>query len=281
MSAPAAEPPLLALTQGEPAGIGPDIAIEAWLARRRYGVPPFIFVGDPDLLARRATALRRDLPLVRVKPGEAAAAFDTALPCLDADLPPAAGRPGELAPREHGAGVLAAIRSAVTLVRRGEAGAIVTNPIHKKALSEVGFAHPGHTEFLGKLAEEAFGVQARPVMMLAGPGLRVVPVTIHIPLRTVPRALTTELIVATGRIVAEELTRRFAVAGPRLAVAGLNPHAGEDGLLGSEDEAVVAPAVAELARSGIDAVGPLSADTMFHDEARRRYDAALCMYHDQ
>jgi 4-hydroxythreonine-4-phosphate dehydrogenase len=278
---PAAERPPLALTQGEPAGIGPDIAIDAWLARRRYAVPPFVFVGDPDLLKRRADAMGRELAVARVAPGEAAAAFDEALPCLDADLPPAAGRPGELAPREDGPGVLSAIRVAVALVRRGEAAAIVTNPIHKKALSEVGFAYPGHTEFLGELAEEVFGGPARPVMMLVAPGLRVVPVTIHIPLAAVPRALTSDKIVATGRIVADELARRFAIAQPRLAIAGLNPHAGEGGLLGSEDEAVVAPAVARLVESGIDAVGPLSADTMFNAEARRRYDAALCMYHDQ
>jgi 4-hydroxythreonine-4-phosphate dehydrogenase len=282
VSRPAREaPPLLALTQGEPGGIGPDIAIDAWLARQRYGVPPFVFVGDADLLKRRAAAMGRDLPVKRITAAEAATVFADALPCLDADLPPAAGRPGELVPQEDAPGVLAAIRMAVDLVRRGEAAAVVTNPIHKKALSEVGFGYPGHTEFLGELAEEAFGVPARPVMMLAAPGLRVVPVTIHIPLAKVPQALTAEAIVVTGRIVADELRRRFRIAQPRLAIAGLNPHAGEGGMLGLEDEAVVAPAVAELARSGIDAVGPLSADTMFHAEARRRYDAALCMYHDQ
>jgi 4-hydroxythreonine-4-phosphate dehydrogenase len=282
VSRPAPEaPPLLALTQGEPAGIGPDIAIDAWLARQRYGVPPFVFVGDADLLRRRAGAMGRDLRVERVALADAAAVFAEALPCLDADLPPAAGRPGELAPGEDGPGVLAAIRMAVDLVRRGDAAAVVTNPIHKKALNDIGFGYPGHTEFLGELAEKAFGVPARPVMMLAAPGLRVVPVTIHIPLAKVPQALTAEAIVATGRIVADELRRRFRIARPRLAIAGLNPHAGEGGMLGLEDEAVVAPAVAELARSGIDAVGPLSADTMFHAEARRRYDAALCMYHDQ
>jgi len=273
--------PPLALTQGEPGGIGPDIAIDAWLARQRYGVPPFLFVGDADLLTRRAAAMGRDLPVARVAPVDAAAAFAEALPCLAAGPPPAAGRPGELAPEEDGASVLAAIRAAVALVHGGEAAAIVTNPINKKALSQVGFAHPGHTEFLGELAEQAYGAPARPVMMLAAPGLRVVPVTIHIPLADVARALTVEKIVATGRIVAEALRRRFRVARPRLAIAGLNPHAGEGGLLGAEDEAVVAPAVAALAEDGIDATGPLPADTMFHAEARRRYDAALCMYHDQ
>jgi 4-hydroxythreonine-4-phosphate dehydrogenase len=189
-------------------------------------------------------------------------------------------RPGRLATANAPA-VIEAIARAVGDVRSGVAGAVVTNPINKKALYEAGFQHPGHTEFLGTLSAAWTGTAARPVMMLAGPELKAVPVTIHIPLREVAATLSTRLIVETARIVAADLKRRFAIAEPRLAVAGLNPHAGEGGALGSEDEAIVRPAVEALRAEGIAASGPFSADTMFHPEARRGYDVALCMYHDQ
>jgi 4-hydroxythreonine-4-phosphate dehydrogenase len=271
--------PALALTLGEPAGIGPDIAIAAWLLRRTEAVPPFVFLGDPALLRRRAEALGRDVAVVTVAAAEAGAAFADALPCL-AGEPAVAGIPGRLDPADADA-VVGSIRRAVALVRAGAASAMVTNPINKKALNATGFPFPGHTEFLGALAHELYGVEATPVMMLAGPDLRVVPVTIHIPLAAVPQTLNTALIVATGRIVAHDLARRFAIAKPRLAIAGLNPHAGEEGMLGSEDAAIVRPAVEALRAEGIDAFGPLPADTMFHPPARATYDAALCMYHDQ
>jgi 4-hydroxythreonine-4-phosphate dehydrogenase len=173
--------------------------------------------------------------------------------------------------------VLDSIARAVAFVRAGEAAAVVTGSIHKKTLYEAGFAHPGHTEYLADLA----GGGAQPVMMLVGAGLRVVPVTIHMPLRAALDSLSTASIVATGRIVARALLQDFGIAAPRLAVAGLNPHAGEEGALGREDIEIVAPAVAALRAAGIDAAGPLPPDTMFHDAARARYDAALCMYHDQ
>jgi 4-hydroxythreonine-4-phosphate dehydrogenase len=163
----------------------------------------------------------------------------------------------------------------------GEAAAVVTNPIVKSVLARAGFAEPGHTEFLGRLAQEATGKPVTPVMLLWSPELAAVPVTIHIPLRDVFAALTSDLIVRTGRITARDLAARFGVARPRLAIAGLNPHAGEDGTLGREDAEIVAPAVKQLRSEGIDAVGPLAADTMFHAQARARYDVALCMYHDQ
>jgi 4-hydroxythreonine-4-phosphate dehydrogenase len=269
----------LALTLGEPAGIGPDIAIRAWLAREREAAPPFLFVGDPDLLLRRAETLGAEIRTVRVEPADAVAAFAEALPCV-VDAPVVAGKPGALDPADAPA-VIDSIRRSVALVRSGEAAAVVTNPIQKKALQSVGFPFPGHTEFLGALSLELYGVRAEPVMMLAGPDLRVVPVTIHIPIARVPAALSTELIVRTGEIVARDLDRRFGIARPRLAVSGLNPHAGEEGMLGEEDAAIVRPAVEALRAAGIDAVGPLPADTMFHAEARKTYDAALCMYHDQ
>jgi 4-hydroxythreonine-4-phosphate dehydrogenase len=176
---------------------------------------------------------------------------------------------------------LASIRRAVADVIEGAASAVVTNPIAKSVLYRNGFAEPGHTEFLGKLAAEASGRSMHPVMMLWSPELAVVPITIHLPLRDVPTVLTTDLILTTGWIVARDLRERFGIAHPRLAIAGLNPHAGEEGALGKEDAAVVAPAVAALRAEGIDARGPLPADTMFNARAREAYDAALCMYHDQ
>jgi 4-hydroxythreonine-4-phosphate dehydrogenase len=269
----------LALTLGEPAGIGPDIAIQAWEARERAGTPPFIFVGDAGVLKRRALALGREVAVEVTTAGKAVALFRNALPCLEGAAE-VVGTPGTIAASETPA-VIQSIRGAAELVRKGEAAALVTNPIQKKALSAAGFAFPGHTEFLGALSSELFAQKAQPVMMLVGPDLRVVPVTIHIPLAQVPAALSTELIVETGRIVAAELERRFGIAGPRLAVAGLNPHAGEEGMLGQEDADVVRPAVEALRAAGIAATGPLPADTMFHAEARQTYDVALCMYHDQ
>jgi 4-hydroxythreonine-4-phosphate dehydrogenase len=269
----------LALTPGEPAGIGPDISIEAWLARRTHAVPPFVLLAQPALVRERAAAMGRTIRADAVTIVEAAEAFGEVLPCLSsvAGLSGAAGRiDAASAPA-----VIDAIRRAVELVHAGEAAAVVTNPIQKSALMAAGFGFPGHTEFLGSLAVDLYGTPSRPVMMLVAPMLRVVPVTVHIPLAEVPRRLTTELIIETGIVAAEALASRFGVARPRLAVAGLNPHAGEDGMLGEEDEAIVRPAVDALRAAGVDATGPFPADTMFHAEARTGYDAALCMYHDQ
>jgi 4-hydroxythreonine-4-phosphate dehydrogenase len=276
-AAPAPRP--LVLTAGEPAGIGPDITIAAWLQRQAADLPAFIFAGDADLIARRAKALGCTVAIERVEPEDAQAVFASALPCVNG-APTLIGDPGQLR-SEDAAGVIASIRVAAEIVHSRRAAAIVTNPIHKKALNAVGFPFPGHTEFLAALSEEVFGEPATPVMMLAGPDLRVVPVTSHIPLAQVPGALTTDLIRRTGEIVARDLRGRFGIKAPRLAVSGLNPHAGEDGMLGHEDAEIVRPAVEALRAAGIDAVGPLSADTMFHPAARAGYDAALCMYHDQ
>lgn len=275
----ASGPKPLVLTVGEPAGIGPDLVIQAWHLRHGAQTPAFLFAGDPDLLLRRAKALGRDIRVESVAPEHASAGFGDAIPCLDGS-PAVLGEPGQLHASDAPA-VIESIRTAVELVRDGQAAAVVTSPIHKKALNAVGFPFPGHTEFLGELGATLFGQASRPVMMLAGPDLRVVPVTIHIPLADVPRVLTTELIVATGEIVARDLRIRFGIEQPRLALSGLNPHAGEDGMLGTEDDAVVRPAVEALRAGGLDAVGPLSADTMFHPAARAAYDVALCMYHDQ
>jgi 4-hydroxythreonine-4-phosphate dehydrogenase len=270
--------PLL-LTMGDPAGIGPEIAARAWLERERQDLPAFAYVGDPDDLNARAAACGLDIRAEPSKPETAAALFADALPVIAVPLarPSRAGR----AEPANAPCVIKCIETAVALIHDGRGAGLVTNPIHKAGLYGAGFDYPGHTEFLGALAHEAWGKPVRPVMMLACDELRVVPVTIHIPLAAVPGALTRELIVETGRIVARELKERFAVAAPRLALSGLNPHAGEDGALGSEERTIIAPAIARLRADGIDASGPYPADALFYETARARYDAALAMYHDQ
>ncbi|MCE1237153.1 MAG: 4-hydroxythreonine-4-phosphate dehydrogenase PdxA [Hyphomicrobiales bacterium] len=273
----------LALSLGEPAGVGPDVTLATWLRRAGEDVPPFYVIGSADFLRRRAERLGLDIPVRAVSPEDAPATFAEALPVIDLGLP-CRGEPGRLdvvdAPL-----TIAAIERAVADVAAGHAAAVVTNPINKHALYAVGFAHPGHTEFLGALAATIApppdGVAWRPVMMLAGPEMKTVPVTVHVSLADAVRSLDAETIVTTGRIVAQDLTRRFGFAAPRLAIAGLNPHAGENGAMGREDLEVIAPAVARLVAEGIDARGPLPADTMFHARARATWDAALCMYHDQ
>ena len=269
----------LVLTLGEPAGIGPDLALAVWRRRAELEVPPFYLVADPDFLGRRAARLGLDVPIAEATPASAAATFASTLPvaALGVAVTAEPGQPdGSSAPA-----AVAAIRRAVGDVIAGSAAAIVTNPVAKNVLYSWGFAEPGHTEFLAKLVQEATGKLLRPVMMLWSPELAVVPVTIHLPLREIFKQLSTELIVETGRIVARDLAARFRLPRPRLVVAGLNPHAGEQGTLGEEDRAIVAPAVAQLIADGIDARGPLPADSLFHKEARATYDAALCMYHDQ
>ncbi len=268
----------LALTLGEPAGIGPDITIAAWLRRNELRLPPFYLLGERAFLAKRAKALGADIPLADVAAEETADTFAKALPVVATDHAATAepGRPDA----NSAAAALASIRQAVGDVGAGRAAAIVTNPIAKSVLYRAGFTHPGHTEFLAELAA-AGGTVPQPVMMLWSPCLAVVPVTIHLALRDAIALLSTELIVSTGRIVAAELRNRFGLAHPRLAVTGLNPHAGEDGTLGTEDKTIVAAAIELLRGDGIDVRGPLPADTTFHEAARKTYDCALCMYHDQ
>ena len=269
----------LALTLGEPAGIGPDITFAAWRRRAELGLPPFYLLADPAFVARRAERIAPDTPVAVVKPAAATAAFATALPVVDIAVPVSAepGRPDQ----SSAPAALAAIRRAVADVCVGGAAAVVTNPVAKNVLYRSGFPEPGHTEYLGKLAEEATGVAAHPVMMLWSPELAVVPVTIHLALKDVIARLSESLVFETGRIVARDLRERFGIARPRLAIAGLNPHAGEDGALGDEDLTVVRPAVDRLKAEGIDARGPLPADSLFHEAARASYDVALAMYHDQ
>jgi 4-hydroxythreonine-4-phosphate dehydrogenase len=268
----------LALTLGEPAGIGPDITIAAWLRRNELKLPAFYLLGDEALIARRATALGANVKIARVRAEEAAAAFPDALPVVSTGEIATAepGRPDD----SSGPAALASIRQAVADVRKGRASAVVTNPIAKSVLYRAGFRHPGHTEFLAELAAHD-GRAPQPVMMLWSPQLAVVPVTIHVSLRDALAQLSSELIVSTVRIVAAELKSRFGVSRPRIAISGLNPHAGEDGSLGHEEQTIVTPAIKILRNEGIEARGPLPADTMFHDAARKTYDCAVCMYHDQ
>ena len=256
---------MLVLTMGEPAGIGAEIAVKAWHALRATG-PAFLLIDDADRLV--------GAPIQRITHPDQAR-FGEALPVLHRPLPvPAiAGQPQA----GTAAAVIGAIREAVSLALAGMVDGVVTNPIQKSVLTAAGFAHPGHTEFLGELA----GTGVPPVMMLACPQLRVVPVTVHEPLARAIARLTPGLIMEHARITHDALVRDFGIATPRLAIAGLNPHAGEAGTLGHEDQAIVAPAVAQLQALGIAATGPWPPDTLFTAHSRPLYDAAICMYHDQ
>jgi 4-hydroxythreonine-4-phosphate dehydrogenase len=265
-------PAPLAVSLGDPAGIGPEVLARAWDRREAEALPPFYAIGD-----RRALAAVWDGPIETLEdPAHAPAAFSRALPLVQVD------DPGDIIPGQPNlAGARCALDSlelGVGLTRGGMASALVTGPVSKAQLYQIGFTYPGQTEFVA----ERCGVSAmRAVMMLAGPTLRTVPLTVHVPLAEVPRLITRELIVTRARIVARALSRDFGIAQPRLAVAGLNPHAGEKATLGREEAEIITPAIAELLAEGMDIVGPLAADTMFHPPARARYDAALCIYHDQ
>lgn len=268
----------LILTPGEPGGVGRELAIMAWLGRGKAAgnTSPFVLIDDPDAVAARARRIGRSVKIAAIDhPSEAPSAFTDALPVLSHRFA-TEDRPGELDPA-NGSAVAGAIERAVDLVRAGVGSAVVTNPIQKETLYQAGFKYPGHTEYLAALA----GPDFRPVMLLVAPELRVVPVTIHVPLSAVPGLLTTSLIVETARITARALELDFGIDRPRLAIAGLNPHAGEGGTLGTEDGTIIAAAVDQLRAEGIDAFGPAPADTLFHAEARETYDVALGMYHDQ
>jgi 4-hydroxythreonine-4-phosphate dehydrogenase len=249
-SAETDERPIL-ITMGEPSGVGPEVALAAFdHFGGRIGQHPLKLVGDAAIFAAHKDALIPTMSKVAAMPG----------------------RPDA----RNAAAVTEAIEIAVAACLKGEAAALVTAPIHKSVLNEAGFAFPGHTEFLAHLT----GAR-RAVMMLASDRLRVVPLTIHMPVAEVPKAISKQAVFDTGEIILTSLRREFGILNPRLAVAGLNPHAGEDGMLGGEEETVIAPAIAALIARGFHVRGPLSADTLFHEEARKNYDAALCMYHDQ
>ncbi len=273
--------PPLAVTMGDPAGIGIEIALRAWLARRDCALAPFVLFADIDAVKARSRHFQLDIPVVATDTAQIATElFDTGLPVRHVALS-APATPGE--PDGANAGpVIAAIDQAVEAVRSGDASALVTCPIAKSVLYTAGFTHPGHTEYLGYLAERHDpGVRCHPVMMLVSDDLRVVPLTVHVPLAEVPGRITRQLIHDTLSEMADALRRDFGIAVPRIAVAGLNPHAGEDGTLGREDVEIIAPAIRDWRRTGVQVTGPHPADTMFHAKARASYDAALAMYHDQ
>ena len=264
--------PPLAISIGDPAGIGPEIIAGAWQQRNQAGLPPFLAIGD----ARSIRAVWDGPIAILSDPAMAADAFADALPLIQVD------DPGEIMPgKPNLAGARCALDSlelGVGLCRQGMASGLVTGPVSKAQLGAIGFVYPGQTEFVA----ERCGVTAtQAVMMLAGPSLRTVPLTVHVPLADVPRLVTAELIITRTRVIARALVRDFGIAHPRIAIAGLNPHAGEQGTLGREEVDIILPAIESLRAEGHDIIGPLSADTMFHDRARARYDLALCMYHDQ
>jgi 4-hydroxythreonine-4-phosphate dehydrogenase len=269
-----ADSPPLCLTMGEPAGIGGEIAIKAWLARDSRTVAPYFVIDDPDRLRKLAALIGAELPITAISsPFEAR--FAESLPVLPLDRPVIA-TPGQL-DVANAASVIESITRGHALVMAGQASAIVTNPIQKSTLYAAGFSYPGHTEFLAALA----GISSPPVMMLVIDGLRVVPVTVHESLRTALDTLSIGAIVTKARIAAEALRDRFGVAQPRLAIAGVNPHAGEDGTLGREEIDIVIPAINMLRAEGWNVEGPKSPDAMFHVRARETYDVAICHYHDQ
>ncbi|TYC63343.1 4-hydroxythreonine-4-phosphate dehydrogenase PdxA [Rhodobacterales bacterium] len=270
----------LAVSMGEPAGIGPDLAIQAWIGRRALSLPPFYVRGDLSLLAQRADRLGLKIALEDATPQTASAIFPKALPVVQTG-PALTDRAGEEHSETAGS-VVSAIEESVADVATGDAAGLVTLPINKAALYKTGFSFPGHTEFLGELSLKHWPEEkARPVMMIAGPELMVVPATIHIALKDVPSTLTTDLIVETAEITYRDMKERFGFQHPRLALCGLNPHAGENGTMGREDLDVIVPAIERLKGMGIDATGPHPADTLFHPAARRTYDCVIGMYHDQ
>lgn len=265
----------LALTMGDPAGIGGELSLMA----RRDAAPGervFYAIDDPERLVTLADSLSIGVRIVPIDaPSEAATAFVDGLPVLAEPLA-VSQPPGTPEPR-NAAAVIRSIERAVAHAQAGEAAGVVTNPINKKALYDgAGFVFPGHTEFLAHLG----GVE-RTVMMLVSPMLRVVPVTIHVSLREACDSLDAAMIVDTAEILDAALKRDFGLANPRIAVSGLNPHAGEGGAMGREEIEIIAPAIVRLREAGVNAFGPLPADTMFHAAARAGYDVALCMTHDQ
>lgn len=263
--------PPLAVTMGDPAGIGPDITLASWHLRTRLGLPRFVVHGDPEVLRARSAALGLDTPIAPVADMRAGASvFGAAVPVCAVAAPDA------------NAGIVAAIEQATGSVVGGDALALVTNPITKRALNFPGLAYPGHTEFLAELAARYAHVpKPRPVMMLASEELRVVPATVHIPLCAVFKSLTRTRLSETITTTAAALRADFGVANPRIAVAGLNPHAGEGGLIGDEEMSVIGPVIQEMAAAGLAITGPHAADTLFHAQARQTYDVAIAMYHDQ
>jgi 4-hydroxythreonine-4-phosphate dehydrogenase len=268
----------LAISMGEPGGIGPDLILQLFAQRTALSLPPFVIYGHAGFLRARAARLGLDIQIVSTTPSEGNARFADALSVVDIDgLVP--DHPGRATP-VSAAVVIASITRAVEDTLHGACRGLVTAPIHKGALYAAGFQHPGHTEFLAELCANG-GTPKVPVMMLAHENLRAVPATIHVPLHAVPRLITTDLILTITRTLAHDLRTRFGIAEPRIGVAGLNPHAGEGGTIGLEELDIIAPAIATLVREGLRVEGPFPADTLFYLPHWRQYDAVIAMYHDQ
>jgi 4-hydroxythreonine-4-phosphate dehydrogenase len=269
----------IVLTCGEPAGVAPEITAKAWLALRETSAAAFFLIGDDDYFSNRAALAGISIATTKISdPHEAYAAFATALPILHRPLS-AHPKPGIIDPATA-KDVIAAIDEGVGLVMAGKASALVTNPIQKEALYSAGFRHQGHTDYLAALASKA-GRRVHEVMMLVARDLRTVPLTVHIPFKDVLAALNAEMIVSQAHVVANDLQEYFGIMRPRIAFTGLNPHAGENGTMGREEQTIIIPAINQLRAEGLTVAGPLPADTAFHEEARAHYDAILCMYHDQ
>ncbi|EYS92215.1 4-hydroxythreonine-4-phosphate dehydrogenase PdxA [Bartonella bacilliformis str. Heidi Mejia] len=269
----------LIISGGDPAGIGPEIVIKAWSMRNIRDITPFVLVADPDVIRSRARFFQLKIDVESVSIDNPVRNFQTALPVIPLKNQQS-DQLGVPSP-DNAAGTIEAIKHCVQLIHSGHARAMVTCPIAKKNLYDIGFEFAGHTEFLAHLAQKHFGQPYHPIMMLSGPQLKTVPITVHIPLNEVPLHLTSDLIIRTSLSVESALKTQFAITSPRLAIAGLNPHAGENGTMGKEDIEIITPAIDYLKKQGLHIIGPLSSDTMFHKNARQTYDVALCMYHDQ
>ena len=277
----------IAITMGDPAGVGLQITAMAWRHRAALALPSFVVYADLDAVRAHIANLDVAIPILEIQaPSQAMDVFQQALPICPIPLsaPLQIGRSNP----QHACAVIRSIETAVEDVMQERAAAVVTNPISKASLTAAGFPHPGHTEFLGALARRARAdgktamlADEKPIMMLVCDTLRVVPLTVHIPLADVARAVSGERIVATVRTVAQALVRDFALESPRIVIAGLNPHAGEQATLGLEERDIIGPALEQLRTEGLNVRGPLPADTLFHDNARKTYDVAICMYHDQ
>ncbi len=279
MGSPTPELNAIALTCGEPGGIAPEITAKAWLALHDTRAATFFLIGDGDYFISRAAAAGISITRAKIsEPSEARGIFTTALPVLHRPLA-AHPKPGVIDPATA-KGVIAAIDEGVALVMAGKAAALVTNPIQKEALYSAGFKHQGHTDYLASLARST-GQKLHEVMMLVARDLRTVPLTVHIPLMDVLGALNPGMIMSQAHVVAHDLQKYFGIMRPRIAFTGLNPHAGENGNMGREEQTIIIPAINQLRAEGLTVAGPLPADTAFHEEARANYDAILCMYHDQ
>ncbi len=270
--------PPLAISMGEPAGVGPDLILQLYQRRKQLKLAPFIVYGSTKTLAARRRRLGLELAISAATPGNAASVFADALPVCDikTDVADQPGKPVA----ETGKAVLEAIAQACGDCLTGACRALITAPIHKAVLTNIGFGFPGHTEFLAHLCAGG-GDAPTPVMMLAHENLRVVPLSIHVPLAQVADLITTQMIVRKTRIVAHGLKTRFGIIKPKIGVTGLNPHAGEAGTMGHEEQTIIEPAIALLRREGIDVTGPLPADTLFYPPRWRQFDVVVAMYHDQ